>query len=135
MRTKTVSETTLHNLFEALEQDAIIFQQSQPVSSMTKSKTQRLEMHGLQDLINDSDYREQPTSGIVNLRFEDCQFSSKAVSVLKSFLSKKNLIETLVASKVEFQSPMVDFKEFVGGIQSNKKLRKVGFTAMYFDEE
>ena len=72
MRTKTVSETTLHNLFEALEQDAIIFQQSQPVLSMTKSKTQRLEMHGLQDLINDSDYREQPTSGIVNLRFEDC---------------------------------------------------------------
>ncbi len=92
-------------------------------------------MHGLQDLIDDSDYHEQPTSGITNLRFEDCQFSSKAVSVLRDFLSKKNLIQTLVASKVEFQSPMADFKEFVSGIQSNKKLRKVGFTAMYFDEE
>ena len=27
IRTKTVSENTLHNLFEALEQDAVIFQQ------------------------------------------------------------------------------------------------------------
>jgi len=55
MRTKTVSETTLHNLFEALEQDAITFQESQPVLSATKSKTQRLEMQILQDLNYDSD--------------------------------------------------------------------------------
>jgi hypothetical protein len=54
---------------------------------------------------------------------------------MKEFLSKKNLIETLVISKVEFQNPIQDFKELVGGIQANKKLRKVGFTAMYFDEE
>ena len=30
---------------------------------------------------------------------------------------------------------MQDFKELVSGIQANTKLRKVGFTAMYFDEE
>jgi hypothetical protein len=51
MRTKTVSETTLQNLFEALEQDATIFQQSQQNSSVTKPKTHKLEMHGMMDLI------------------------------------------------------------------------------------
>jgi hypothetical protein len=69
------------------------------------------------------------------LRFEDVTFTTKAVTVLKVFLTKKQLIETLVLSKVEFQQSIADFKDLVGGMQFSMKLRKVGITNMYFDEE
>ena len=82
-----------------------------------------------------SEYHELPSSGIVNLRIEDCQISSKAVSVLKHFFSKNQLIETLVISKVEFENSIQDFREIIKGIQYNMKLRKIGLTAMLFDEE
>jgi hypothetical protein len=100
MRTKTVSDVTLNNLFEAIEKDAILFQDAQEKASHQITKAHKLEMQGLQ--IANSEYRELPSSGIINLRFEECKFTSKAVSVLKNFFAKKQLIETLVISKVEF---------------------------------
>jgi len=37
---------------------------------LAKGKSHRLEMHGMEDIT--SEYKEFPSSGIVNLRFEDC---------------------------------------------------------------
>ena len=36
----------------------------------------------------------KPTSGIVNLRFEECTLQSRAVIILKNFLIEKQLLET-----------------------------------------
>jgi hypothetical protein len=89
-------------------------------------------MKGMEELFQQ---KAAPSSGIVHLRFEEVQFSSKAVSVLKGFLAKKQLIETLVLSKVDFQKSVADFKELVGGMQFSMNLRSVGITNMYFDDE
>jgi len=35
------------------------------------------------------------TSGIVNLRFEECNFSSRSLSYFRDWMSKKALLETL----------------------------------------
>lgn len=43
---------------------------------------------------------QQPCSGIVNLKFEECQLSSKSIHVFKEWMLKKNLIETLEIVKI-----------------------------------
>lgn len=35
------------------------------------------------------------TSGIVNLRFEECNFSSRSLAYFRDWMSKKALLETL----------------------------------------
>jgi hypothetical protein len=57
-------------------------------------------MKGMEELFQTK--QQTPNSGIIHLRFEDVTFSTKAVTVLKVFLTKKQLIETLVLSKVDF---------------------------------
>ena len=76
-----------------------------------------------------------PQSGIVNLRFEDCQFHSSSVIKLKDFLSKKGLIETLGIVNCTFQDSVTDFKRTIEGVQFSSKMRKLTLANIVFDEE
>jgi hypothetical protein len=91
------------------------------------------ELGGLSDTAPQA--QQTPNSGIINLRFEECIFVSKAVQQLKQFLSHKQLLETLCIQKVEFQEPVADFRTLVEGLQFSQKIRKVGIFGMLFDEE
>jgi len=54
MRTKTVSDSTMHNLFEAIEQDAAFYQETEAKQAQaSKGKSHRLEMHGLELITDD----------------------------------------------------------------------------------
>ena len=98
MRCKNITALAMENLLGAIEQDAANFKQMQ--QSMQHAPN-RLRQQAAQEKMSGLDQtapqvHQTPSSGIINLRFEECVFASKAVQLLKSFLSQKQLIETFV---------------------------------------
>lgn len=90
MRLKHITPQAMENLLAAIEADAVQFQQQQQIPLMPgkpKVTSQPGEMGGLAEKIPVA--FQTPTSGIINLRFEECIFASKAVQMLKMFLSQK----------------------------------------------
>lgn len=96
VRTKSVTASMLEVLLEAIDQDAALFmakQAQQKPSIKLLKQNQPEEMGGLSGKVLAPVL--PPSSGIVNLRFEDCHFHSKAVAVMKQFFQTKHLIETV----------------------------------------
>lgn len=52
----------------------------------------------------------------MNLKFEECTISTKAMIVFRDWMSKKSLIENLEIQKITFQDPMNDFKKLMDSI-------------------
>ena len=96
MRCKQITESDINNLLAAIEADAAIFQQQQSQKQNLPPKkvvnVKPVEMGGISDTA--PQLLQTSVSGIVNLRFEECQIVSKAVQSIKNFLSQKQLIET-----------------------------------------
>ena len=65
--------------------------------------------------------KQKPSGCIVNLRFEECRFSRKAVATLSEFLKTKQILETLGFCRISFED-IIDFKKISEGVQQNQKL-------------
>lgn len=84
MRLKTVTAGSLEVLLEAIEQDAANYMQKQSLIKPNIKLLNAVAPEELGGLAENAPIAQLPsTSGIVNLRFEDCQIQSKATAVLK----------------------------------------------------
>ena len=74
---------------------------------------------------------------LVNLRFEDTHITHKTAGELADFLRQKHFLESIGFNKVKYDGPSgpSDFKKVIDAIRTNKKISKILFQNMTFDEE
>ena len=71
---------------------------------------------------------------LVNLRFEEVFFSKKAALELADFLRHKHLLESIGFIGCKFEDT-ADFRKIMENVKTNKKINKIIFQQIVFDEE
>jgi len=89
---KSLTDKHMETLLTSIEKDAEDFM-------MTKNNKKKNEETTPQQLganqVNPAVTLYASTSGIINLRFEECNFSSRSMVAFREWMSKKALLETI----------------------------------------
>ena len=89
IRVKNLVPTAMENLLYAIELDSQGDKSADPV--------------------------KEAAGGLVNLRFEECRITRKAVTALSEFFKKKSILETFGLVKTTFED-IIDFKKIMEGV-------------------
>ena len=127
---KNISEVAMENLMIGIYLDAY--------GSKTAPKTDSVDKEGKKeaDKAPDKGGTEvtEDSQGVINLRFEESFITRKASSKLAEFLRLKHILESIGFIGARFEDN-IEFKKVMDAIIVNRKLTKLKFEKMIFDDE